>query len=301
MTEDELQSLADNIKIHGIQQKIIVRRVKDLFEIADGEHKIKALKMNGDREINVDLVDIRELTDAQMREYIRTSNTRGQRKNLVKEAELYLDDFTDSKMSISDYAVKIGVDASKISRILKRNNMGTPAKDFVQNNNITPTILDAVLTARPDMQLALLERVVKEESNVDDVKEIINESNTITGEPVKGKDKTRREVDLSKFDTVDRLAISQFLEISINYLSKINRYSNAKGIISVVNDSNQVMKRLSKLKRVIDGVTKIVDTKTGGVVRDISVTRNWLASGSEDERKEKHLKIQERMELISKS
>jgi len=160
MSDEELESLSADIKVNGVKQNILARKTGDKYEIVDGEHKVKAMKMLGWKDVPESMVTIRDFTDAEVRSYVRSSLTRGTRKDLVREAEIYLFDYQASGLDMKAYAEKIGVEYTKLSRILKRNNMGNPAKAFLQRNSVSPHVVDEVMNARPDYHFPLLPRAV---------------------------------------------------------------------------------------------------------------------------------------------
>lgn len=296
MEDDEFNALVEDIKKNGIRHKIVVRYKKDKFEVIDGDWKIKALKSIGYKDVPSEWVDFQELSDADLRSYVRSVKIRGTKTDLVREAEHYLTDYQDSKLSMTDYAKSVGMDLSKVSRILKRNNLGLPAKSFIQNNNVSPTILDEVLTARPDYQLSLLERAVKEKWTVEDARLAIKLGVTVSGEPVKGTDRNPTPSDIMKIDMVDRCAISEFVLNTIHNLGKVKGYCESKNAINTCRNFDLVMRRLGKIKNEVDGARHI-RRDNGNDIRTSDVSK-WVSGGDEDERKDKINKVNQRIKFI---
>ena len=296
MEDDNFNALVEDIKKNGIRHKIVVRYKKDKFEVIDGDWKIKALKTIGYKDVPVEWVDFQELSDSDVRSYVRSVKIRGTKTDLVREAEHYLIDYQDSKLNMTDYAKSVGIDLSKVSRFLKRNNLSLPSKSFVQNNNVSPTILDEILTARPDYQLSLLERSMKERWTVEDAKLAIKMGVTVTGEPVKGTERKSTSSDIMKMDIIDRCAISEFVLSVIHDLDKVKRYCESKSAINTCRNFDLVMRRLGKIKNEVDGVRHI-RKDNGNDVRTSDVSK-WISSGNEDERKDKVYRANQRIKFI---
>ena len=296
MEDEEFNSLVEDIKKNGVKHKIIVRKKNDKYEVIDGDWKIKALKFIGFKDIPSELIEIQDWDDSEVRSYVRSVKIRGTKIDLIREAEHYLADYQESKLNMTDYSKSIGMDVSKVSRILKRNNLGLPAKSFVQNNNVSPTILDEILTARPDYQLSLIERAMKERWTVEDAKLAIKMGVTVTGEPIKGTERKSTPSDIMKMDIVDRCAISEFVLSTIHDLDKVKGYCESKGAINTCRNFDLVMRRLGKAKNEVDGARHI-RKDNGNDVRTSDVSK-WISSGSEDERKDKVYRVNQCIKFI---
>jgi len=297
MSDAELEILSADIKSGAVIDKIVSRKKGDKYEIIDGEQRIKALKMLGWREVPSDLCDVRDYSDAQVRSYVRSSLTRGSRKDLIREAEVYLEDMQASGLGMKDYAEKTGVEYTRLSRILKRNNMPLPAKAYVQRNEVSHQVLDELLMARPDYILPFLERAVTEKWTVEDTKLAIKAGVTVTGEPIKTKGGKDRVTDVVKLDMIERSAMSQILMGNVSSLAKMMSMCRGKGVLFTGRDFEMLIKSVNNLKNRIDGTRTIYSPKTSEQGKKLNDVSEWIASGTDDERRDKvarvNAKIQE--------
>jgi ParB-like chromosome segregation protein Spo0J len=300
MTDAELEILAADIKSGAVIDKIVFRKKGDRYEIIDGEQRIKALKMLGWKELPSDLCDVRDYSDAQVRSYVRSSLTRGSRKDLIREAEVYLEDYQASGLDMKAYAEKIGVEYTRLSRILKRNNMPLPAKAYVQRNDVHSQVLDELLMARPDYVLPFLERAVNEKWTVEDTKLAIKAGVTVTGEPIKNKVGKDRITDVVKLDMVDRSAMSQILGGNISSITKMMSMCRGKGVIFTGRDFELLIKSINNLKTRIDGQRTVYSTKSGEQTRKSSDVSEWISSGSDDERRDKVSRVNAKIQELVK-
>lgn len=299
MTEDELDSLSADIKSGAVIEKIIVRKKGERYEIIDGEQRIKAFKLLGKAEIPNELLDIRDYNDAQVRSYVRSSLTRGSRKDLVKEAELYLEDWKASGLDMKAYAEKIGIDNTMLSKLLKRNNMGLPAKAFVQRNNIYPKVLDEVLMVRPDYIMGYLQRAIEERWTVEDAKLAVKMGVAMDGSPVKD---TNRKADIAsdviKLDLVDRATLSQSLSGMLMHLSKSSELCKMRGVGFTAKEFDILIAKVGKVKNRVDGSRVVYSQRQGEAVRKLNDVSEWLASGSDEERMGKVEKVNTRIKEV---
>lgn len=302
LDEDELNTLVEDLKVNGLRENITVRHKGDKFEVVDGEWRIKALKLAGINSIPTDKINVMEMDDRTTRSIIRSTHIRGTAVDLIKEAEHYLVDYQSSGLgTVAEYSAKIGMDAGKVGRILKRNNMGEVAKSFIQRNRIHPRVLDEVLNARQDYHLTLLQRVVDDSLTFNEVANIVKIGVALDGKPVRDSKRLERmDTDVTKLDMVDRVAISQVIETNMNMLAKASKYCANKGASQNGKDIGGVIARLVKIERRVEGSKLMYHPKSGRDAQRLSDTRNWLASGSEEERKEKVDKVNQRVEEMMK-
>lgn len=287
MSDEELEALSIDIKANGVKQNILVRKKGDKYEIVDGEHKVKAMKMLGWKDVPLTMVDVREFTDAEVRSYVRSSLTRGTHKDLIREAEIYLLDYQASGLDMKGYAEKIGVEYSKVSRILKRNNMPLPAKAFIQRNEISNRVLDEVLMARPDYVFPLVQRAVAEKWTVEDAQLAVKSGVTVTGEPVKTATSKERTGDVNKLDMVERAAISHILSSHLSNLAKVMSLLHMRSVPNTGREIESLTAAINRAKNKVDGQRVVYPKSQGEQIRRVNDVTEWLASGIDDERKDK--------------
>ena len=121
-----IKELAANINENGLLQRILIRPVKDSFEIVCGERRFKALKLLRRDKIEC---EIRTLTDKEAQDISLAENV--QREDLspvelAKEFQRQLKDMTQQKL-----ADKIGKSQSYIQKFLKFLELPKLAASFL--------------------------------------------------------------------------------------------------------------------------------------------------------------------------
>jgi|GEM_PF-913475 ParB family transcriptional regulator, chromosome partitioning protein len=135
VNEDELNELAESIKRHGILQPLIVRKIKDGYEVVAGERRYRAaLKAN----LEVLPVLIRELTNEEVIEIQIIENL--QRKDVHPLDEAYgFHNLTNTSLNVNNYDVqKVGEiigksEAYVYSRLKLLDLTETLQKAFLEN------------------------------------------------------------------------------------------------------------------------------------------------------------------------
>lgn len=161
--ETELQSLADSIKMHGIIQPLVLRRIGDKFEIIAGERRYKASVMAGLTTVPAVIMNI---DDQKSAEVAIVENL--QRKNLtaIEEAESYKK-LLDKGLTQEELATKMGVTQPTIANKLRLLNLTDAAKQALLKNQISERHARSLLAiASPNMQISMLNRIITERLTV---------------------------------------------------------------------------------------------------------------------------------------
>ena len=300
MDEDELEILSKDIEAKGVQDRIIIRTIGNDWEIIEGEQKVKAMKLLGWKAVPEQCVTVWEMDDSQVRGYVRSSKIRGTRKNLMKEAKLYLDDQQASGKNRQDYAASINLPIAKLTKILKRLDNTYPAvQQYLENPPLSESVVDTVLTARPDYQFQLLKRAENEGWSVEDAKVAISTGVDLQNQPVRNNVDKRAANDVAKFDMYDRVALSRIINVTQTNFVKVKDYSKSKGANVTVHELDDILAKLNKLKQRIDGsrTTYHGDGKTS---KKGSESAQWMISGTDAERAEKVVAVDDRARMILK-
>ncbi|AHI54228.1 site-specific DNA-binding protein [Spiroplasma sabaudiense Ar-1343] len=132
--DSEINELADSIKIHGIIQPIIVRKLNDDFEIIAGERRSRAAKIAGLVEVPVVILDI---DDKQMQEFAIIENI--QRVDLldIEEAIAYKKLSEDLGLKQEEIASRVGKSRSHIANMMRLLNLPQYVQDALMANGIT--------------------------------------------------------------------------------------------------------------------------------------------------------------------
>jgi ParB family chromosome partitioning protein len=153
-TPEQLQELADSIRVKGVIQPLIVRpdpRNSDQFEIVAGERRWRASQMAQLHELPV---LVRDFDDIEVLEVAIIENIQRADLNAIEEAASYrqlMDKFghTQEKM-----AEALGKSRSHIANLLRLLNLPEPVRDLVVAGDLSAGHARALITAEDPETLA---------------------------------------------------------------------------------------------------------------------------------------------------
>jgi len=281
--ESEKQELAESIRAEGVTIPILVRPKGDGYEIIDGEQKITVchniLNMTT---VPESWVTVRNMSDDEARNYIRTSLTRSKNKDLMKEAYHYFEDKREKGMDTVEYAESVGKNIAEMYRILNRINTPQSVQTFISNTTLPASVVDEVLKAKPQFALEYLKEAEDKQWNTTNTRERMNTDRTENGDSVIDKPKTKPyEEELNRMSMEERGAVSKVLEtIVINY-AKLSKYLSQSGYSELSNyvygDS---VKNATKMKNLFDGVHNVIPKDRSTPIYRVNLVRDYVKKGN---------------------
>lgn len=175
--EKALQELSDSIKVHGVIQPLVLRKVGNKYEIIAGERRYKASCMAGLKKVPA---IVRELTDNESAEIALIENI--QRKNLssIEEAQSYKILLDRGYLTQEELASKLGISQPTIANKLRLLNLCDEVQNALLNEQISERHARSLLQIQnPDEQKRMLDRIVKERLTV---KQLDNEIKKMTAQ-----------------------------------------------------------------------------------------------------------------------
>ena len=167
--EDELESLAESMRRHGLLQPLLVRPVGESgFEIVAGERRWRAAQRAGLAEVPV---LIRELGERETLEIALVENV--QRKDLspLEEADAYrrlIDEFEHTQ---EDIATALGRSRSHVANTIRLLALPESLRRMLEKGDLTAGHARALLGSVEPVGLALI--VVQEGLNVRQTEELV--------------------------------------------------------------------------------------------------------------------------------
>lgn len=162
--EKALQELSDSIKVHGVIQPLVLRKVGNKYEIIAGERRYKASCMAGLKKVPA---IVREMTDNESAEVALIENV--QRKNLssIEEAQSYRNLLDRGYLTQEELAQKLGVSQSTIANKMRLLNLCDEVQNALLNEQISERHARSLLQlSNPDNQKNMLNRIIKERLTV---------------------------------------------------------------------------------------------------------------------------------------
>lgn len=231
--QENLQSLADSIKIHGILQPIIIRNKNGNYEIVAGERRFRAAKMIGMQSVPCIVKDINEHISAQL---ALVENLQREDLNQIEEASAYEKLMRDYNITQSELANVIGKSRVHIANTLRLLKLSPEIIEMIKTEELSAGHGRAILriedgeeqrkwadlAIKKALSVRNLEKMIKkainrqeevlfkDESKVEDphIREFEDQLMNLFGTKVRVKDKKGKgkiEIDYYDLDDLDRI------------------------------------------------------------------------------------------------
>ena len=169
----DIQSLADSIAQNGILQPLTVRRGESNYELIAGERRLRAAKLAGLTVVPCIVMDIRSRNSAIM---ALVENIQRQDLNFFDEASAIERLISYYGMTQEDAAAKLGKAQSTIANKLRLLRLTAEEREIIMKYNLTERHARALLRlSAPQERLAVLEKVVKNNLNVEKTEQAVEE------------------------------------------------------------------------------------------------------------------------------
>ncbi|MGG7144976.1 nucleoid occlusion protein [Clostridium nigeriense] len=188
--EEALEELSQSIKEHGIIQPITVRKRGENFELVAGERRWRAARMASLESVPCNVI---EITDSESAEIALLENLQREDLNFIEEAEAYYNLINDHKFTQDELAKRMGKKQSTIANKLRLLKLSSKIREVCLDNKLTERHARALLSLpNEELQLKIVEKVVKDSLNVKSTEELINkELLKLAGEELNNKEKKR--------------------------------------------------------------------------------------------------------------
>lgn len=132
--DESLQDLADSIKLHGVIQPIIVRKILDRYEIVAGERRWRASKILGLDEIPC---IIREIDQENADKISLIENVQREDLNPIEEASAYKRLMEEYDLKQEELGEAVGKSRTYITNTIRLLNLDERVIKYIFNGDLT--------------------------------------------------------------------------------------------------------------------------------------------------------------------
>ena len=161
--EQAINELAESIKLHGVIQPIVVRKISDKYEIIAGERRYKASVMAGKTTIPA---IVTTLDDKNSAEVALIENVQRQDLTPIEEAISYKKILDMGYINQEELGSKLGKKQSTIANKLRLLNLSDEVQEALMENKISERHARSLLRLNEKDQLLMLNRIVNERLTV---------------------------------------------------------------------------------------------------------------------------------------
>lgn len=208
--EDALKELSDSIKVHGVIQPIIVKKVDDRFVIIAGERRWRASRLAGLKTIPC---IIRDYTEQEISEIAIIENLQREDLNPIESAKAIKNLISQYDLTQDEVADKIGKSRPAVANTLRLLLLPDSIISLVESNKISAGHARALLSitdTKKQKEIALL--IVEKGLTVRDVENLIKN----LGKPIPEKMVKEKSLELKDFENSIKRVFATKVQIKGN-------------------------------------------------------------------------------------
>ena len=146
--EEELQSLADSISVHGVVQPLTVREISpDFYQIIAGERRWRAARLAGLSEIPAVVI---EADDRKVMELALIENLQRQDLNPIEEAQGYRALMDEYGLTQEEVSTQVGKSRPAVANALRLLVLPDAILEMVQSGQLTAGHARAILSIKTE-------------------------------------------------------------------------------------------------------------------------------------------------------
>jgi ParB family chromosome partitioning protein len=167
---EKLEELADSIKMHGIIQPIIARKVINGYEIIAGERRWRAAKLAGID--NIPAI-IKDFSDKEALEIGLIENLQREDLNPVEEAQAYKLLMEEHQLTQDELSKRLGKSRAHVANTVRLLNLSEKVLAMLKDNRVSPGQIRPLLILEREMQETIADKIIKEGWNSRRVEEFV--------------------------------------------------------------------------------------------------------------------------------
>lgn len=171
--QEQLEELAASIREHGVLHPVVVRPVKEGFELVVGERRLRACKLLGWESIPA---IVREMSDSEVAEIALIENVQREGLTFFEEAEGYRRLIEEFGLTQDELAERLGKSQSAIANKLRLLRLNPDVREHISREMLSERHARALLRIQEeDVQLEAVKTIVERGYNVRQTEEWIDQ------------------------------------------------------------------------------------------------------------------------------
>ncbi len=189
-SDPQMESLVNSIREHGVLQPIIVRPTSKGYKIIAGERRWRASKQLGIKELRAIVKNADSLKTIEL---ALVENIQREDLNPIEKATAFSELKVHFGLTQEQIAKNVGQDRSTIANTLRLLDLPEEVQDFVSRGTISMGHARSILSLKnPIKQIALSERIARDNLSVREVEQIIS-----SGKPIADPAKSPMSIKLT--------------------------------------------------------------------------------------------------------
>jgi len=246
--DDELTSLCNSIRSHGVLQPLVVRQVGDRYQLIAGERRLRAARTAGLAAVPVRVVNF---NDQQTVEAALIENIQRADLNPVEKAHGFKDYLDRFKMTHEQLAQRLGLARPTITNLVALLDMPADIQNAVRVGQLTlghAKLLKGVTD--PVRQVALSKEIISRGLSVHATEAMLKQQAAEgNGHSSNGNDRSDGERKESPYKTMHVQSIEDELRKKLGVRTEIKVRARDRGQIILGFESNDDFERLIEVLR----------------------------------------------------
>ncbi len=209
--DENIEELSNSIKINGLIQPIVIRKVGEKYEIIAGERRLRAAKLAGLNEIPSIIKDIDEETSAK---FALIENIQREDLNIIEEGQAYRDLIEKHKLTQEELAAEMSKSRSYISNSIRILSLDKKILAFIIEGKLSQGHAKVLLSLKDkNIQNNIAEEIIERRLSVRQTEDMIK---NINNKKIKKESRTKEKP-------------SNILEVEENLMNSLGTKVNLKG------------------------------------------------------------------------
>ncbi len=235
----QLEELADSIRVHGIIQPITVRKIninENRYQIISGERRTKASVLAGMATIPA---YVRIANDQEMLEMALIENIQRQDLNAIEVSHSYQRLMEECNLKLDELGARVGKQRSTVNNYLRLLKLPNDIQAGIRDNQLSMGHARAIINIESiDEQMLVFERIKEEGLSVRDTEELARQK--------KAKSKTKKTTEKpNPIMGYDEYTIQ--LSKKLNTKVKLKAKAKGKGELIIPFDSEEQLAKILEL------------------------------------------------------
>ncbi len=170
---ENLEALAESIRLHGVIQPITVRPVGDRYQIISGERRWRAAQKAG---LSTIPAYVRRADNTQLLAFALVENVQRQDLNPIELALAYQRLIEECQLTQEEVARQVGRSRPAVANTLRLLRLPPPIQKALKEGQITEGHARPLLAIdNPDQQLVVFQQIVDKGLSVREVEALVNQ------------------------------------------------------------------------------------------------------------------------------
>jgi ParB family chromosome partitioning protein len=236
--DEELATLSESIRTHGILQPLVVRPVGERYQLIAGERRLRAAEAAGFADVPVHVVDF---NDQQVLEAALVENIQRTDLNPIEKAQGFEDYLQRFHMTHEHLAARLGLDRSTVTNLVRLLELPPEVQTAVRVGQISAGHARALLAVTDrERQLSLCKEIIARGHSVRTTEALVKEQKS---EPTQASGRAAPEKTTHVQSIEDELRQTLAMRVEIRLKGK------DRGQIILAFESNDDFERMLEVLR----------------------------------------------------